>query len=170
MLFFFVQAASSVASKAASGCVAAVGWVSKLYMGSDVSGTTISPFMTSQQLRILAALCTCAAHVPQLEPLSVSMFSFERSITMFLALGGSLASKEYHYDKYNENFSMKRGLGREGLSKHRMTELRNTESVKDEKARERRKELTQGVTESVKDKTRGSSQDPWVYDSVIKRI
>ena len=89
---------------------------------------------------------------------------------MFLALGGSLASKEYHYDKYNENFSMKRGLGREGLSKHRMTELRNTESVKDEKARERRKELTQGVTKSVKDETRGSSQDPWVYDSVIKRI
>ena len=170
MLFFFVQAASSVASKAVSGCVAAVGWVSKLYMGGDVSGTAISPFMTSQQLRILAALCTCAAHVPQLEPLSVSMFSFERSITMFLALGGSLASKEYHYDKYNENFSMKRGLGREGLSKHRTTELRNTESVKDEKARERRKELTQGVTESVKDETRGSSQDPWVYDSVIKRI
>ena len=65
---------------------------------------------------------------------------------------------------------MKRGLGREGLSKYRKTELRNTESVKDEKARERRKELTQGVTKSIKDETRGSSRDPWVYDSVIERI
>ena len=76
----------------------------------------------------------------------------------------------YRYNKYNENFSMKRGLGREGLSKYRKTELRNTESIKDEKARERRKELTQGVTKSIKDKTRGSSRDPWVYDSVIERI
>ena len=65
---------------------------------------------------------------------------------------------------------MKRGLGREGLGKHRKTELGNTESVKDKKARERRKELTQGVTKSIKDKMRGSSQDPWVYDSVIERI
>ena len=54
-------------------------------------------------------------------------------------------------------FSMKRGLGREGLSKHRTTELRITESVKDKTARERRRKLTQGVTESVKDDTRGSS-------------
>ena len=76
----------------------------------------------------------------------------------------------YRYDKYNENFSIKRGLGREGLSKHRKTELRKTESVKDEKTRERRKEHTQGVTESVKDETRGSSRDPWVYESVIERI
>ena len=56
--------------------------------------TTTSPFMTSQQFRILAALCTCADHVPQLEPSSVSMFSFERSIIKFLDLGGSLASKK----------------------------------------------------------------------------
>ena len=66
----------------------------------------------------------------------------------------------YHYNKYNENFSMKRGLGREGLSKHRKAELRKTESIKDEKTRERRNGHTQGVTESVKDETRGSSRDP----------
>ena len=56
------------------------------------------------------------------------------------------------------------------LSKHRKTELRKTKSVKDEKTRERRKEHTQGVTESIKDETRRSSQDPWVYESVIERI
>ena len=65
---------------------------------------------------------------------------------------------------------MKRGLGREGLSKHRMTELRITESVKDETAKERRKKLTQGVTESIKGEMRGSSRDPWVYDSAIEGI
>ena len=63
----------------------------------------------------------------------------------------------YRYDKYNKNFSIKRGLGREGLSEHRKTELRKTESVKDEKTRERRKGHTQGVTKSIKDETRGSS-------------
>ena len=94
MLFFFVHVASSVASKAASGCVDAIGWVNKLYVGSDVIGTTISPFMTSQQFKILAALCTCADYMPQLEPSSVSMFSFERSMTIFLAFGGSLALKK----------------------------------------------------------------------------
>ena len=36
------------------------------------------------------------------------------------------------------------------LNKHRTTELR--------------------ITKSVKDKTRGSSQDPWVYDSAIEVI
>ena len=36
------------------------------------------------------ALCTCANHVPQLELSSISMFSFERSMMMFLVLGGSL--------------------------------------------------------------------------------
>ena len=75
-------------------CVAIVGQVSNWYVGGVVTGTTTSPFMTSQQLRILAALCTCADHVPQLEPLSISMLSFERSIMIFLALGGSLASKK----------------------------------------------------------------------------
>ena len=65
---------------------------------------------------------------------------------------------------------MKRGLGREGLSKHRTTELRITENVKDKTVKERRKKLTQGVTESVKDEMRGSSQDPWVYYSVIEGI
>ena len=68
--------------------------VSNWYIGGVVTGTTTSPFMTSQQFRILAALCTCADHVPQLEPLSISMFSFERSIIIFFALGGSLASKK----------------------------------------------------------------------------
>ena len=43
VLFFFVHVASFVASKAASGCVAAIGQVSKLYVGGDVIGTTISP-------------------------------------------------------------------------------------------------------------------------------
>ena len=36
--------------------------------------------------------------------------------------------------------------------------------------RERRNKLTQGITKSVKDETRGCSWDPWVYDSVIKVI
>ena len=94
MLFFFVHAASSSTSRVAFVCVAAVGQVSNWYVGGVVTGTTTSPFMTSQQFRILAALCTCADHVPQLELSSISMFSFDRSIMMFFALGGSLASKK----------------------------------------------------------------------------
>ena len=86
--------ASSSASRAAFVCVTAVGHVSSLYVGGVVTGTTTSPFMTSQQFNILAALCTCANHVPQLEPSSVSMFSLERSIVRFLDLGGLLASKK----------------------------------------------------------------------------
>ena len=74
-------------------------FVSVLLVGSTdctlvVTGTTTSPFMTSQQFSILVALCTCADHVPQLEPSSMSMFNFERSIMRFLNLGGSLASKK----------------------------------------------------------------------------
>ena len=94
MLFFFVHAASSSTSRAAFVCVATVGQVSNWYVGGVVTGTTTSPFMTSQQFRILAALCTCADHVPQLEPSNISMFSFERSMMMFLVLGGSLALKK----------------------------------------------------------------------------
>ena len=94
MLFFLFHEASSSASRAAFVCVCAVGQVNRLYVGGVVTGTTTSPFMTSQQFNILAALCTCADHVPQLEPLSVSMFNLERSIMRFLVLGGSLASKK----------------------------------------------------------------------------
>ena len=94
VLFFFVHAASSSTSWAALVCVAAVGLVSNWYVGGVVTGTTTSPFMTSQQFRILAALCTCADHVPQLEPSSISMFNFERSMIIFFVLGGSLASKK----------------------------------------------------------------------------
>ena len=94
VLFFLFQDASSSASRAAFVCVAAVGLVNSLYVGGVVTGTTTSPFMTSQQFRILAALWTCADHVPQLEPSSVSMFNFERSIVKFFDLGGSLASKK----------------------------------------------------------------------------
>ena len=94
MLFFFVHEASSSTSRAAFVCVTAVGQASNWYVGGVVTGITTSPFMTSQQYRILAALCTCADHVPQLEPLSISMFNFERSIIILFALGGSLASKK----------------------------------------------------------------------------
>ena len=94
MLFFLFHDASSSASRAAFVYVTAVGRVSSLYVGGVVTGTATSPFMTSQQFSILAALCTCADHVPQLELSSVSMFSFERSIMRFFDLGGSLASKK----------------------------------------------------------------------------
>ena len=94
VLFFLFHDASSSASRAAFVCVVAVGLVNSLYVGGVVTGTITSPFMTSQQFRILAALCTCADHVPQLEPSSVSMFNFERSIVRFFDLGGSLASKK----------------------------------------------------------------------------
>ena len=94
VLFFLFHDASSSASRAAFVCVCAIGRVNRLYVGGVVTGTTTSPFMTSQQLSILAALCTCAYHVPQLEPSSVSIFNFERSIVRFFDLGGSLASKK----------------------------------------------------------------------------
>ena len=94
VLFFFVHAASSSTSRAAFVYVVAIGLVSNWYIGGVVTGTTTSPFMTSQQFRILAALCTCADHVPQLEPSSMSMFNFERSMSMFFVFGGSLASKK----------------------------------------------------------------------------
>ena len=94
VLFFLFHDASSSASRAAFVCVTAVGLVNSLYVGGVVTGTTTSPYMTSQQFKILAALCTCADQVPQLEPSSVSMFNFERSIVRFFDLGGSLASKK----------------------------------------------------------------------------
>ena len=94
VLFFLFHDASSSANRAAFVCVCDVGWVNRLYVGGVVTGTTTSPFMISQQFKILAALCTCADHVPQLEPSSVSMFSFDRSIMRFFDLGGSLASKK----------------------------------------------------------------------------
>ena len=94
MLLFFVHAASSSTSRAAFVCVVAVGQASNWYIGGVVTGTTTFPFMSSQQFRILAALCTCADHVPQLELSSISMFNFERSIIIFFALGGSLALKK----------------------------------------------------------------------------
>ena len=86
--------ASSLTSRVALVCVTATGQLSNWYVGGVVTGTTTSPLMTSQQFRILVALCTCADHVPQLEPLSVSMFSFERSMIIFFAFGGSLALKK----------------------------------------------------------------------------
>ena len=94
VLFFFVHVASSSTSRAAFVCVTAIGRLSNWYVGGVVTVTTTSPLMTFQQFRILAALCTCADHVPQLESSSVSMFSFERSMIIFFAFGGSLALKK----------------------------------------------------------------------------
>ena len=107
---YYVKYGSYWLNGVVSGCVAAVGLVSKSYVGGNVSGTTISPFMTSQQFNILAALCTCANYVPQLEPSSVSIFSFERSMVRFLALGGSFALKKIFF-----------GMSRVGLFVERKT-------------------------------------------------